>query len=151
MTAGKMSRWAVVALSLAGLAVATYLSVQRVTGGIPACGVSSGCDEVTTSEYAVLFGVPVAFIGVAGYAVILLGTLTYLGLDSSPNFFSYALLVIALIGEGFTLYFVYTQSFRIHAYCEYCLASAAIMTAILVLTAYSTLSARYERPIVLDY
>ena len=150
MTSGAVARWAIAALSLAGLAVATYLSVQHVTGGIPACGVSTGCDTVTTSEYAVLFGVPVAFIGVAGYAVILLGTLTYLGLDSSPNFFSYALLVIALIGEAFTLYFVYTQAFRIHAYCQYCLASAAIMTAILALTIYSTVRARYERPIVLD-
>ena len=150
MTSGAVARWAIAALSLTGLAVATYLSVQHVTGGIPACGVSTGCDTVTTSEYAVLFGVPVAFIGVAGYAVILLGTLTYLGLDSSPNFFSYALLVIALIGEAFTLYFVYTQAFRIHAYCQYCLASAAIMTAILALTIYSTVRARYERPIVLD-
>ena len=150
MTSGKTSRWAVVGLSLAGLALATYLSVEHVSGGIPACGVSSGCDEVTTSEYAVLFGVPVAFIGVAGYGALLLGTLAYLGLEDRPNFLTYALLGMALIGEAFTLYFVYTQAFRIHAYCQYCLASAAIMTTILVLTAYSTLRTRYEPPIVLD-
>ena len=150
MTAGKISRWAVVVLSLAGLAVATYLSVEHVSGGIPACGVTSGCDDVTTSEYAVLFGVPVAFIGVAGYGALLLGTLAYLGLEDPPNFLTFALLGMALIGEAFTLYFVYTQAFRIHAYCEYCLASAAIMTTILVLTIYSSLRARYDRPIVLD-
>ena len=126
------------------------MSVQHVTGGIPACGVATGCDEVTTSDYAVLFGVPVAFIGVAGYAALLLGTLAYLGLDSPPRHFSYALLGVTLLGEGFTLYLVYTQAFRIHAFCEYCLASAAIMTAILALTIYSTVRARYERPIVLD-
>ena len=85
MTSDIAARWAVVALSLAGLAVATYLSVQHVSGGIPACGVSTGCDEVTTSDYAVLFGVPVAFIGVAGYGALLLGTLAYLGLDSPPR------------------------------------------------------------------
>ena len=150
MTAGKISRWAVAALSLAGLAVATYLSVEHVSGGIPACGVSTGCDEVTTSEYAVLFGVPVAFIGVAGYAALLLGTLSYLGLEDPPNFLTYALLGMALIGEAFTLYFVYTQAFRIHAYCQYCLASAAIMTVILVLSICATVRARYERPIMLD-
>ena len=150
MTAGKISRWAVAVLSLAGLAVATYLSVEHVSGGIPACGISSGCDEVTTSEYAVLFGVPVAFIGVAGYGALLLGALAYLGLEDPPNFLTYALLGMALVGEAFTLYFVYTQAFRIHAYCQYCLASAAIMTSILVLTIYATLRARYERPIVLD-
>ena len=150
MTAAKISRWAVVALSLAGLAVATYLSVEHVSGGIPACGISSGCDEVTTSEYAVLFGVPVAFIGVAGYGALLLGTLAYLGLEDPPNFLTYALLGMALVGEAFTLYFVYTQAFRIHAYCQYCLASAAIMTVILALSIYATLKPRYERPIVLD-
>ena len=150
MTAGTVSRWAVAALSLAGLALATYLSVEHVSGGIPACGVSSGCGDVTTSEYAVLMGLPVAFIGVAGYAALLLGTLAYLGLDNPPNVFSYALLGVASLGEGFTLYLVYTQAFRIHAYCEYCLASAAIMTSVLVLTIYATVRARYERPIVLD-
>ena len=103
MTAGTVSRWAVAALSLAGLALATYLSVEHVSGGIPACGVSSECGDVTTSEYAVLMGLPVAFIGVAGYAALLLGTLAYLGMDGPPNFLSYALLGTALIGEGFTL------------------------------------------------
>jgi len=150
MTAAKISRWAVVALSLAGLAVATYLSVEHVTGGIPACGISSGCDEVTMSEYAVLFGVPVAFIGVVGYGALLLGTLTYLGLEDPPYVLVYVLLGMALLGEGLSAYFVFTQAFRIHAYCQYCLASAAIMTSILIMTIYAMARARYERPVVLD-
>ena len=150
MTAGTVSRWIVAALSLAGLAVATYLSVEHVTGGVPACGVSAGCDTVTTSEYAVLMGVPVAIVGVAGYSALLLGTLAYLGLDSPPNGLSYALLGMAVLGEGFTLYLVYTQAFRIHAYCEYCLASAAIMTSALVVTVYATFKARQESPVVLE-
>ena len=150
MISERVARWAIAALCLAGLAVATYLSVQHVTGGIPACGISSGCDAVTTSEYAVLMGVPVAIIGVAGYATILLGTLAYLGLEDPPYSLSYALLGIALIGEGFTLYFLYTQAFRIHAYCEYCLTSAGIMTAVLVLSVYATLKARQDSPVVLE-
>ncbi len=150
MNSATGARWAVAALSLAGLAVATYLSVEHVTGGIPACGVSAGCDTVTTSEYAVLMGVPVAILGVVGYAALLLGTLAYLGLDDPPNSLSYALMGIALLGEGFTVYFVYTQAFRIHAYCEYCLASAAIMTSILVFSAYATFKARQNSPVVLE-
>ena len=150
MTAAKISRWAIAALSLAGLAMATYLSVEHVSGGIPACGISSGCDEVTTSEYAVLFGVPVAFIGVAGYAALLLGTLTYIGLEDPPYVLAYVLLGMALLGEGLSAYFVYTQAFRIHAYCQYCLASAAIMTSILIMTIYVMARARYQRPVVLD-
>ena len=150
MTAGAVSRWAVAALSLAGLALATYLSVEHVTGGAPACVVSGGCGDVTSGEYAVLLGVPVAFIGVAGYGALLLGTLAYLGLDSPPNSLAYALLGMALLGEGFTAYFVYTQAFRIHAYCAYCLASAAIMTSAFVMTLYATVRARYEPSAVLE-
>ena len=105
---------------------------------------------MTTSEYAVLMGMPVAIVGVVGYATLLLGTLAYLGLDDPPTGLSYALLGIALLGEGFTLYLVYTQAFRIHAYCEYCLSSAAIMTSILVLSAYATFKARQNSPVVLE-
>ncbi len=144
------ARWAIAALSLAGLAVATYLSVEHVTGGIPSCGISTGCDTVTTSDYAVLMGVPVAIVGVVGYAALLLGTLAYLGLDNPPTGLSYALMGIALLGEGFTLYLVYTQAFRIHAYCEYCLSSAAIMTSILALSAYATYKARQNSSVVLE-
>ena len=150
MTAATASRWAAAALSLAGMALATYLSVEYVTGGAPACGVAGGCGDVTSSEYAVLLGAPVAFIGVAGYGAMLLGTLAYLGLDNPPSGLTYVLLGMALIGEGLSGYFVYTQAFRIQAYCAFCLASAAIMTAVLVMTAYATLRARYEPPVVLE-
>ncbi len=150
MTSGAVSRWIVVVLSLAGLALATYLSVEHVTGGEAACVVSEGCGDVTSSEYAVLLGVPVAFIGVAGYAALLLGTLAYLGLDSPPSTLAYALLGMAVIGESLTAYFVYTQAFRIQAYCIYCLASAAIMTSAFAVTVYATLRARNERAAALQ-
>ena len=150
MTTGTASRWAVAALSLAGLALATFLSVEHVTGSEIACVVAQGCGDVTTSEYAVLLGVPVAFIGVAGYSALLLGTLAYLGFESPPSSLPYALLGMAVIGESLTAYFVYTQAFRIQAYCVYCLASAAIMTTILAVTALATFRARNERAVVLE-
>jgi len=145
MTSGTASRWAVAGLSLAGLALATYLSVEHVTGSEAACVVAEGCGDVTSSEYALLLGVPVAFIGVAGYAALLLGTLAYLGLDSPPGSLAYALLGMAVIGESLTAYFVYTQAFRIQAYCIYCLASAAIMTSVFAVTVFATFRARNER------
>ena len=144
MTSGAAPRWAVAVLSLAGLALATYLSVEHVTGGGAACVLSGGCGDVTTSDYALLLGVPVAFIGVAGYGALLLGTLAYLGLDSPPSSLAHALLGMAVIGESLTAYFVYTQAFRIQAYCIYCLASGAIMTSAFALTVYATLRARNE-------
>ncbi len=144
MTSGAALRWAVAVLSLAGLALATYLSAEHVTGDA-ACVLGEGCGDVTSSEYAVLLGVPVAFIGVAGYAALFLGTLAYLGLDSPPSSLAYVLLGMAVIGESLTAYFVYAQAFRIHAYCVYCLASAAIMTSVFAVTVFATFRARNER------
>ena len=60
-------------LSLAGLGLATYLSVIHLSGADLACGVSGGCGAVTTSEYSRFLGMPVALLGVGGYAVLLLG------------------------------------------------------------------------------
>ena len=150
MTSAAMSRWAVAALSLTGLVLGTYLSVEHVTGGATACAVLGGCGDVTSSEYAVLLGVPVALIGVAGYGALLLGTLAYLGLDRPPNSLAYALLGMAVLGEGLTAYFVYVQAFRIHAYCAYCLASAAIMTSAFAITVYATVRSRNEPAAVLE-
>ena len=150
MTSSATPRWAVAVLSLAGLALATYLSVEHVTGGEAACVVAEGCGDVTSSDYAVLLGVPVAFIGVAGYGALLLGTLAYLGLDSPPDSLAYGLLGMALLGESLTAYFLYAQAFRIQAYCIYCLASAAVMTSAFALTVYATLRARNEPAVVLE-
>ena len=55
-------------LSLAGLGLATYLSVIHLSGADLACGVSGGCGAVTTSEYSRFLGMPVALLGVGGYA-----------------------------------------------------------------------------------
>lgn len=138
MTAEIFLRWVVAVLSLVGLALATYLSVAHVTGTGPACSVGGGCHDVTGSDYSVLLGVPVAFLGVAGYSALLLGNLAYLGLNNPPNSLMYGLLGTALIGEVFSSYFTFTQAFLIHSYCIYCLTSATITTAILVTTIVAT-------------
>lgn len=82
---GELYCWGTVAaLSLAGLGLATYLAVVYLSRHAPACGATSGCREVTTSEYARLLEVPVTTIGVSAYAMLLLGSLAILGLGTSP-------------------------------------------------------------------
>ena len=137
--------WSAAALSLAGLGLATYLSVAHVSGSGPACQVGGSCGEVTGSEYSALLGVPVAFIGVAGYGALLLGSLAQVGLDEPPAGLAYGLLGTALAGWGFSAYLVFTQAFLMGAYCSYCMASAAIMTATLGATAGLALSRRSVR------
>lgn len=124
---------AAAALSLAGLALATYLSVAYLTGEAASCG-AGGCGAVTTSEYARFAGVPVAMMGAAGYAALLLGSLAALGLPNPPNALRRALAAVAALGFVFSAYLTATQALFIGSYCVFCLTSAALMTAIMLLT-----------------
>jgi len=88
---------------------------------------------VQTSRYAVVFGVPVAFVGVAGYAVLFAIGLV----DLQPAFaanrrVTVLLAALATAGFAFTLYLTYLELFVLHAICRWCVVSAAIMTAIWV-------------------
>src|SRR4051812_5343946 len=72
------ARMAAALLSLLGLLDAVYLALERITGGPIACPIGGGCETVQSSAYALLLGIPVAFIGVVGYALLLIVALASL-------------------------------------------------------------------------
>jgi len=128
-------RMAAALLSLLGLLDAAYLALERVTGGPIACPVGGGCETVQSSAFALLFGVPVAFIGVAGYAALLVVALLSLqdfnlgGI--SPDALLLALASIALLAG---VYFMYVQIALIGAICFWC-ATAALLDLLIWLAA----------------
>jgi len=110
-------------VSLAGIADATYLSVQAFTGETLSCGGSPDCFRVLGSSYAKVGGVPVALFGALAYfTVFAFATFAAFGYARARIF------LIPIIGAMFlaTLWFLYVQAFVLHAYCRYCLFSAAI-------------------------
>ena len=110
-------------VSLAGLADATYLTVQALTGETLGCGGSPDCFRVLGSSYARVGGVPVALLGAAAYlSVFTFATFAAFGYARART------LLIPTVGAMFlaTLWFLYVQAFLLHAYCRYCLFSAAI-------------------------
>jgi uncharacterized membrane protein len=130
-------RIAVAALSLAGLGVAGYLTWVHYADLEPVCvGGSGGCERVQTSDYAELGGVPVALLGLIGYGAILAS----LALPGDAGRFAGALL--ALAGFGFSAWLTYVELFEIDAVCQWCVASAAIMTALAVVTSLRFLAPR---------
>ena len=111
-------------LSLVGLAEATYLTVQNLTGETAICAGSSGCFEVLGSRYAKIGSIPVALFGsIAYFAAFSFATFTAFGSKRARTFFS--LTVCAMFAA--TLWFLFVQAFLLHAYCRYCLFSAAII------------------------
>ena len=107
----------------AGLADATYLTVIALTGETAACGGSAGCQEVLGSSYARVAGIPVAVFGVAGYFSAFSFAI-FAVFDYARARKLFVLTVSALFAA--TLWFLYVQAFILHAYCRYCLFSAAI-------------------------
>jgi uncharacterized membrane protein len=130
MTERRLRRLIAVA-ALLGLLVAGYLTYVHYAELEPICaGGSGGCEKVQNSSYAELAGVPVAVLGLVGYALILAS----LWLPSELGRMCGALL--ALIGFGFSLYLTWAELFEIDAICQWCVVSAVLMTILAVLTAW---------------
>jgi uncharacterized membrane protein len=131
-------RQAIALLALVGLFVALYLWLHALGFGGPIkCG-TGGCDTVQASPWAVLFGIPVAFYGVAGYLAVLVVTLVALrpaALGQSK--WDLLLVGLATVGVLFTAYLTYLELFVIHAICRWCVGSAVIMTAIWIVALLS--------------
>jgi len=132
------TKWIYVAaalLALVGLTDALYLTVQHFTGHNVPCSVTGGCEEVLTSPYAVVAGIPLAALGAAAYfSAFSLSTLAAFGYRSAAKL----LLPLAAIMVLVSAWLFYLQAFVIRAFCQFCLLSAGItiVLAIIVFLAW---------------
>lgn len=128
-------RMAVALLALLGLLDAAYLALERITGGPIVCPVGGGCETVQSSPYALLFGIPVAFIGVVGYAALLVVALLALQeMNLGSVSLDAVLLALASIALLAGVYFMYLQIAVIGAICFWC-AMAALLDLLIWLAA----------------
>ena len=110
-------------VSLAGLADAIYLTVQALTGETLACGGSPDCFRVLGSQYSHLGRIPVAALGTLAYfSVLTFATFALFGYARARLFLALTITAMFLAA----LWFLYVQAFLLHAYCRYCLFSAAV-------------------------
>jgi uncharacterized membrane protein len=128
-------RLAAIVLALVGLAVAAYLTYVHYEGIEPACGLGGDCEKVQTSAWSELAGIPVALLGLLGYAAIL-GSLFVRGEAGLV-----AGAVLSLAGFGFSAYLTYRELFSIDAICPWCVASAVLMTLLAIATTLRLLRA----------
>lgn len=117
-------------LALLGLADAIYLTVEHVTGQSVRCTIIAGCSEVLSSSYAVVAGIPLAMIGAAAYfSVFSLALLAAFGYRIAGTLLTPLIIAMFLV----SLWLIYLQAFVIGAFCQFCLFSAAITSALFVL------------------
>ena len=130
-------RLAMIALTVIGIGVAAYLTYIHYAGIKPLCGRNGGgCEIVQTSVYSKLAGVPVALIGLIGY-VMIFASLLAPETESSR----FAAVAFTVVGFGFSAYLTYRELFTIKAICQWCVASAVLMTLLAILTTWRLLAA----------
>ena len=129
------NRMFVAVLALIGVLIATYMQMYHMglLGSI-LCG-TGGCETVQTSPWSKFYGIPVPLLGLLGYGGML--ALAMLGIQ--PRFAAdrripALLLAGGVIGFLFSAYLTYLEAYVIHAWCQWCIASAVLATLLLLAT-----------------
>lgn len=116
-------RLSIALLATAGIGIAAYLSYTRATDASLICP-TSGCGKVQHSSYSEIAGLPVAYLGLAGYTAILATTVARSVRAAA------ATAALALLGTGFAVYLLALQLFVIDAVCTWCVTSDVVLFAI---------------------
>ena len=119
------------AVALGGIAVSAYLTLVHFRDDLLVCAVG-GCHTVQKSPYAELEGVPVAVLGLGMFvAIVLLGLARQMRPDWSETV-TLATFGLALAGTVFTIYLTYLELIVIHAVCQWCVLTALLAWALLI-------------------
>jgi vitamin-K-epoxide reductase (warfarin-sensitive) len=94
-------------------------------------GQAFNCDIVNRSEYSTIFGIPVALIGVLGYAALAGLATVYRERRDTPAM----LLGATLAGLAFALYLTYIEARVLGVYCILCLSSLSLISVTAILAA----------------
>ena len=109
----------------------------RTEGDSP-CSINErwDCGIVNHSPYAMLAGIPVAVLGIAGY--LIMGALAWRR--------AYRLvLAVAVVGLAFSLYLAHIEASVLGVWCIYCVISLGVISLITLLSLGSTIATLFRR------
>lgn len=123
------------ALSILGIVLSTYAFLHNrgfAPGSICTINATINCDVVNKGPFSEFFGIPVALIGLIGYAFMLIGSFLK---QKNPLDHSITLFLVATVyfGFGFSLYLTSIEATILHAWCIICVTSQISMLAFAVL------------------
>ena len=130
-------RWTTFVLALAGLGVSIYLTYAHYTeSALAGCTETTGvvnCGKVTTSAESVVFGIPVAVLGLAFY-VFVVAIMSPWAWRARRREVGLLRLASLVAGIGFVMYLLYAELFDIGSICLYCTSVHVITFVLFVLT-----------------
>ncbi|UCD98799.1 MAG: vitamin K epoxide reductase family protein [Chloroflexota bacterium] len=123
-------------LAILGLVDSIYLTWVKYTGAYALCGPIGDCESVNSSQYSEVFGIPIALLGAGAYALIIL----LLVLERYGGvWIEYGQTIVfgmSLIGVLYSIYLTYIEIAVLKAICPYCVISAIILLALLVISGF---------------
>ncbi|HET8887977.1 MAG TPA: vitamin K epoxide reductase family protein [Candidatus Angelobacter sp.] len=120
-------RWIIAILALAGMMAAILALREHYRTEASPCSINEkwDCGTVNKSRFAVIKGVPVADIGIAGYLLLA-------GLAIGKR---WRLLAAAAVPAlAFSLYLAHIEKDILEVWCIYCVISLGMITAITLLS-----------------
>jgi uncharacterized membrane protein len=129
-------RLAMIAFCIIGIFVAVYLSWAEVTDNETACADTGkiDCATVQNSSYSKTMGIPVAVMGLLGYLAILGVLVLEDQVDILAAYGRTFVLGFALFGTMFSAYLSALEGTVLDAWCQWCIASAIVITILLALS-----------------
>jgi uncharacterized membrane protein len=120
------NRMIVALTALVGIVISVYTLMFKLGLIGDAFCTSGGCETVQMSPWATQLGIPVPVWGLAGYGAMMI--IALMGLQpkyAEARWVSALLLAGATFALIFTGYLSYLEANKIHAWCKWCLGSAA--------------------------
>jgi vitamin-K-epoxide reductase (warfarin-sensitive) len=131
-------RYVLVSLTLLGFIASGLALREHYRTDTSPCSINErwDCGIVNHSPFAMLAGVPVAAIGMAGYVF-----LAVLALKRAYRLF----LAAALVGLSFSLYLAHVEAHILGVWCVYCVASLAAISLLTLLSVGTIAISRTSR------
>ncbi|HET9538253.1 MAG TPA: vitamin K epoxide reductase family protein [Mesorhizobium sp.] len=127
-----LAPYAMLALSLIGIAAAVYVAHGNYTGQPLWCPIVDGCNAVVNSPYSRVLGVPMSYFGFI-YFLYMFALAARLAFDPLSRSLRFRAILYAAMGAASSMYFMYLQLAFIREVCSYCLIAA--VTTFLLLAA----------------
>lgn len=140
----RILQFAASVVGLIGLTDSIYLTVHHYNATAVPCGITGGCEQVLTSGYAEIAGIPLGvFGGIAYFTAFALAFLSAYGNAVTWKLFG----ALATVMAGFSCWLIFVQWYYINAFCQYCLLSALTSFTLFILFVTSLTA---KRPIEKD-